>query len=247
MKRTINWQLMFAVILLALSVFFYCIHYLIFKDAHHIFIFLLGDIGFLFLDVLIVMLVLHRLLEYREKQSILKKLNMVIGTFFREVGSVLLEKCAQFDEKRAQISDQLVITREWTDNDFNRVKQKIKQHAVRVNCCLSDLDDLKGFLLEKRPFLLNLLGNPNLLEHESFTDLLWAVFHLTDELAHRSTLHGLPENDYVHLSGDMQRAYQHLLVQWLDYMNHLKEDYPYLFSLAMRTNPFDENASVEIA
>jgi len=35
-----------------------------------------------------------------------------------------------------------------------------------------------------------------------------------------------------------------LLVQeWLDYMEYLKVNYPYLFSLAMRTNPFDRKAS----
>jgi hypothetical protein len=27
-------------------------------------------------------------------------------------------------------------------------------------------------------------------------------------------------------------------------MEHLKDNYPYLFSLAMRTNPFDQDASV---
>jgi hypothetical protein len=37
-----------------------------------------------------------------------------------------------------------------------------------------------------------------------------------------------------------------LIMQWLDYMKHLKHDYPYLFSLAMRTNPFDANASIEV-
>jgi hypothetical protein len=30
---------------------------------------------------------------------------------------------------------------------------------------------------------------------------------------------------------------------WLDYVRHLKDGYPYLFSLAMRTNPLDETAS----
>ena len=33
------------------------------------------------------------------------------------------------------------------------------------------------------------------------------------------------------------------LLQWLDYMRHLKADYPYLFSLAIRTNPFRHDAS----
>ena len=94
--------------------------------------------------------------------------------------------------------------------------------------------------------MLNLLENPNLLEHESFTNLLWAVFHLTDELVHRSDLKKLPDSDYQHLAGDIKRAYHQLLIQWLDYMKHLKHDYPYLFSLAMRTNPFDANASIEV-
>jgi len=32
----------------------------------------------------------------------------------------------------------------------------------------------------------------------------------------------------------------------LAYMKHLKKEYPYLFSLAVRTNPFDPGASVEV-
>jgi hypothetical protein len=109
-----------------------------------------------------------------------------------------------------------------------------------------DLNVLKEFLLDKRSFMLGLLENPNLLEHDQFTDLLWAVFHFTEELGHRKKLKGLPESDYQHLSGDMIRVYRSLIVQWLAYMHHLKESYPYLFSLALRTNPFDENASPEI-
>ena len=110
-----------------------------------------------------------------------------------------------------------------------------------------NLEDLQRFLIGKRNFLLGLLENPNLLEHESFTELLWAVFHLTDELAHRKNLKQIPDTDYEHLSGDMKRAYVLLIFEWLAYIKHLKSDYPYLFSLAIRTNPFDPNASPEIA
>ena len=41
---------------------------------------------------------------------------------------------------------------------------------------------------QKRDFLLRLLENPNLLEHDSFANLLLAVFHLTEELAQRRDL-----------------------------------------------------------
>ena len=91
--------------------------------------------------------------------------------------------------------------------------------------------------------MVRLLENPTLLEHESFTDLLRAVFHLTEELAYREDLSRQPGPDRAHIDGDINRAYHLLVHQWLDYMEHLKLNYPYLFSLAMRTNPFDRQAS----
>jgi hypothetical protein len=101
-------------------------------------------------------------------------------------------------------------------------------------------------LVGKREFLLRLLENQNLLEHDSFTELLMAVFHLTEELESRADLVQLTETDQKHLANDMRRAYSLLISEWLDYMKHLKENYPYLFSFAMRTNPFDPDATPEI-
>ena len=49
-----------------------------------------------------------------------------------------------------------------------------------------------------------------------------------------------------HLVGDIKRLYSLLICEWLDYMRHLKDHYPYLFSLAIRTNPFDEKASIAV-
>ncbi|MEX2722052.1 MAG: hypothetical protein Q6362_011675, partial [Candidatus Wukongarchaeota archaeon] len=106
-----------------------------------------------------------------------------------------------------------------------------------------DLERLHSFLVEKRFFLVRLLENQNLLEHETFTDLLWAVFHLTEELDARKQFKDLPDTDVDHLKVDVERVYSQLVDQWVEYMEHLKDSYPYLFSLAMRTNPFDETAT----
>jgi len=97
--------------------------------------------------------------------------------------------------------------------------------------------------MTKKDFLLRLLENQNLLEHESFTDVLWAVFHLAEELEARESLQGLPDADHKHLSSDVKRVYGQLALQWLKYMEHLKKSYPYLFSLSLRTNPFDRSAT----
>lgn len=37
-----------------------------------------------------------------------------------------------------------------------------------------------------------------------------------------------------------------LINEWLDYMKYLKANYPFLFHLAMRTNPFDRSASITV-
>ena len=96
MKR-LNWQILLGVTLLLLSILFYYLHYLIFSDPHHIFIYLVGDIAFVFIEVLLVTLIIHRVMEHREKRSRLEKLNIVIGGFFSEVGSRLLEILSQLD------------------------------------------------------------------------------------------------------------------------------------------------------
>jgi hypothetical protein len=115
-----------------------------------------------------------------------------------------------------------------------------------IDSGIRDLEELKAFLLDKRGFLLSLLENPNLLEHESFTDLLFAVFHLTEELAVRKTVTSLTSPDYHHVANDLKRAYVLLLAEWIAYVRHLKAYYPYIFSLVIRTNPFDPDAAPEI-
>lgn len=243
-KRLVNWQVLFGFSLVTLSTLVYIFHYFLFQDAHHIFIYLIGDIAFVFFDVLLVTLILDRVLNYSEKRSILKKLNMVIGAFFSEVGLELLKSFSTFYPESFQINEKLVINKDWTERDFSQIRKYLKKHNYDIHLNKGNLMVLKGFLIEKRSFLLSLLENPNLLEHESFTNLLWAVFHLMEELGHRPEFKNLPETDYQHLAGDLKRAYYLLIQEWLSYMHHLKRDYPYLFSLAMRTNPFDKRASV---
>jgi len=98
--------------------------------------------------------------------------------------------------------------------------------------------------VEKRGFLLAMMENPNLMEHERFTELLRSVFHLAEELKFRNALENLPREDIGHLARDIDRAYAMLVREWVAYMRHLKNNFPYFFSLAMRTNPFDRKASV---
>lgn len=242
--RRFSWLIYLALSLVVLSVMLYLMHYAIFQDPHHIFIYMLGDIAFIPIEVLLVTLVIHRVLSQRERRSRLEKLNMVIGAFFSEVGTTLLTYFSDFDPRLDEVRKDLIVTGDWSEQTFLDISKRLGRYDYEVDIKKVELEELRAFLKNKRGFLLRLLENPTLLEHESFSELLQGVFHLTEELEKREGFIQLPQADYEHLATDLRRAYVLLVHEWLRYMKHLRYNYPYLFSLAMRTNPFDQQASV---
>jgi len=239
-------RIVFGLLLIILSVVGYAIHFFIFRDMHHIFIYLVGDIAFVFIEVLLVTLIIHQLLSDREKRNILQKLNMIIGAFFTRMGNDLLKNIISFDTNKNEFSKHLVIEKNVTSKDFLNIRKMIVTHKYKTEIAAGDIIGLKNQLQINSDFILRLLENQTLLEHDRFTDLLWAISHLSEELSQRSNLQNIKERDSEHLAGDIMRAYRLLTREWLSYMEHLKKQYPYLFSLAIRTNPFDPDASVEI-
>jgi hypothetical protein len=230
-------------IFLLLSGVIYFIHYLIFRDVHHIFLYLVGDLAFLPLEVLLVVVLIERILTRRETQTKLQKLNMVVGAFFSEIGNYLLQGLLKHFNNREEIASHLNVTATWTKKDFQKAGHFVYNLPIDVNFHSLDLGQLKEFLSRRREFLLTLLENPSLLEHDRFTDLLWAVTHLDEELEARSFLTSLPDKDLEHIAGDIRRMYDHLANEWLNYVEHLKSKYPFLFSLVIRTHPFQPSPS----
>ncbi len=186
------------------------------------------------------------MLRRRDRELRGEKLNMILGLFFSEIGTKLLRILAQGDREPTAIVEVLSTIGTWEDDRFDRECRAFEGHPFNVDITRVDLEETRGLLQEKADFLLRLLENPILLEHESFTELLRATFHLRDELLNRDDLHALPVADLKHLTGDLERIYQQLSTHWILYMKHLFTHYPYLFSLAKRTNPFDRNASATI-
>jgi hypothetical protein len=244
MKKILkNWTFRIALLLIIASALSYMIHYLIFRDTHHIFIYMIGDFGFLFLDVFLVLLIIERLLTSREKKSIIQKLNMVIGTFFSEVGMELLRCFSDFVENPEQLEKEALINSKWDKKSFQEAQSRAISFKYNIVFDVDMLEKLRDFLKSKHSFLVRLLENPILLENQRFTDLLWAVFHLSEELNFRDSLNNLPDTDIAHLKTDLRRAYSLIVSEWIAYTEHLKNRYPFLFSLAVRINPLNSKAS----
>jgi len=246
MKEDTRWKLIAGIGLVTLSLAVFTAHYLIFQDSHHLFIFLVGDIAFIPIEVLVVTLIIDQMLESREKQRRMEKLNMVIGTFFSTIGTPLIARLVRADTGIGSIRERLVVGADWRSEQFRDVQACLKDHTCRIAIDHTDMENLRTFLVSHEDFLLRLVENPMVFEHETFTDLILAINHLTEEIKARGDLSASPLSDKSHLAKDIERVYSCLIPEWLKYMEYLKKNYPYLFSLAMRQNPFDESAAVVV-
>ncbi len=249
MRQYERWQINVAAVMVIAAAMLYAIRYLVFPGSalhNEMWRFLIGDIAFLFVQVLLITFVIDRMLKTREREAMLQKLNMVIGAFYSQIGTKLMGMIASYDLGFESVRDRVLIKHGWTEADYADAKQAIREYDWSVEACDCDLLALKAELMEQKPFLLSLLANQNLLEHEAFTELLWAVTHLAEELELRPSLANLPQSDQRHIAGDINRAYVLLVSEWLDYMRHVQTAYPYLFSLAVRTNPLDPKAQIQV-
>ncbi|MFH1885553.1 MAG: hypothetical protein ABIM40_02555, partial [Pseudomonadota bacterium] len=236
--KTGAWRWIFGLALVALSGLVYAIHYAIFHDAHHIFIYMVGDIAFVPVEVLLVTLILHELLKRREKKEMMEKVNMVIGVFFHEMGTELLNLMTEFLADRRALEERLEGMRDWTEADFARAAAEASAFTPAFWCAGENLVELREFLVRKRGFIVRLLVNPNLMEHEQFPRLLWSVTHIIDELHMRPSVDKLCTLDGEHVAGDLRRAFHLLLSLWLSHMAHLKSAYPYMYPIALAQTSF---------
>jgi hypothetical protein len=242
--RKYTWQIRLGIVLVCVSILIYAIKLTVLQNTRDTLNYIFNALGFLPVSVFLVTIVLNELLAIRARNQRLEKLNMVIETFYSEVGNELLTYLSGCDPSLDTVRKQLIVTGDWKDDDFSTLNRFMAGYTFDIDPRKVDLIGISGFLKERRNFLLRLLENPVILEHQSFTEVLRSVFHLTEELNRRTDPSSLPDSDLDHLKGDLIRVYKNLALQWVDYVRYLKRNYPYLFSLAMRTNPFDQNASV---
>ena len=147
MKDETRWKVIVGVGLVTLSILIYAAHYLIFQDDHHLFIFFIGDLAFIPIEVLIVTLIIDQLLAAREKRQRLEKLNMVIGMFFSSVGTTLLATLSRADPEIASVQPHLVVGDSWQASQYHDVQVCLDGHRCHIDPGSVDLDALKNGLL----------------------------------------------------------------------------------------------------
>ena len=181
----------------------------------------------------------------------LEKLDMLMSTFFSEVGNDLISQLSAANKYKTN-TENLKSIKNWEEKDYDNKLAELKNATIDFQADIpleqreEFLENLRTFLESKREFIINLMTNPNLLEKEEFTGLITAILHLDEELEHRKDLALVNDADFGHLNGDMQRVYDKLIHEWIYYLKYLYKHYPYMIALIVRTNPFDADADVYV-
>lgn len=238
MKKFLDWQVTLGIILITLTAFFYYVHFLIFRDPQHIFLYFVGDIAFVFFEVLLVTLVIHRLLHHREEQSRRERHRMLAGAFFSELGTELLRLMAGLDANLDRLAGRLAPPESWSEQAFLGTRALVTAHAPDFRGEKKEsLARISRLLEEQKPFLLDIIRDESLVSREAFTELAWSVYHLAGELKHLAGRPDRPPEDDRHLAADLVRVYGLLLTQWADHLAHLRQRHPRRFCLAIRRSP----------
>ena len=229
MKRKIIYYTTITIILTALSVFLFWLHYNVFGNFHETMYLALIELCFIPISVLSVTIVFENILKRRDKQEKLSKLHMLIGIYFSEVGFDMLKIIAKADPESKGLITNI--------DDFKRNLQILKKHPHNIEYKTVDYSKIQELLINNRSLFISLMANEGLLEHETFTDLLMDTIHLRDEFIFRKDKE-YSEDDYSHIDSDIKRVYGMLSSQFLRYINSLEKPYPNLYRSSKRNNPF---------
>lgn len=225
-------------LLLLFSIVIYGIQIVIFHRVSETGFYFLQDMAFLPISVLLVTLGLNTVIVRQERKEKKEKVSVVINEFFAETGTELVIALREHFDNLEGISPRLQLAADWQEKDFSASIDAIAKYSFHAEIIEDDLYHLRDTLVDKKGHLLRLFENANLMEQDRFTGMLWAVYHVYDELRSRESLSNLPASDIQHLNLDIQRAYQILFIEWIESMRILKRKYPYLYSLAVRKCPF---------
>lgn len=215
----------------------YLLQFLIFHRAEDTFFYMFQDLAFIPIQAAIVTIVINRFLNIMERRKKIKKINVIISTFFVETGTKMMTEMSRFDRNHNDFF-KIIDKRELRKSNKYNIKKIAAQLKYDIRVEPDKLEGLAAIMAENRAYMLRMLENSNLLEHDSFTDMLWSVFHVADELQSRGDLKDINEGDIDHLSNDLLRAYSAVVLEWINYIIYLHDEYPFLYALEIRKNPF---------
>lgn len=226
-------------ILILLVIMFYYIYYLIFGGIKSLMESLVMSIATIPLDILVTGFIANYIVEKKDREKKENEMNMIIGIFYNQVGTEVLNILVKSDSCVEEIRQAASIKKDWGDEQYQLLYEEFNKYEYCVDMNKINLKELKKVLIKNAEFFIDLILNPTIQDKELFTETIVAMIHLKDELNDRFIGDELDDYEKVHITIDLNMAYKALALRWIDYMYHLQKLYPQLFTKALVTSPFD--------
>ena len=225
-------------LLLCTSVVLYVLHYLVFRDLHHIGIFFLHELAGMPLEVILVSLFFDKLIEKTHEEENKSKLSIIETLFFNESGGNMLRYLSSFDPNFQQLSAVLAVRMDWKSVDYQAARLHLKDYPFHLDVEKVDFFGLHYHLDERHAYYRNILENPALTQSNEFTELVMKIYLMWEELDCRTDLYNLDLHEKHYLGELLTEIYEELVVYWLDNAhNHSIHNRPRLHRV-IETSPF---------
>ncbi len=225
-------------LLLCASALLYAIHYLIFRDLHHLAIFGLHELAFVPLEVILVTLGLDQLVEKTHREEARSKVSIIETLYFNESGGTMLRYLTSFDPDAARLRELLQVTEDWRSSDFRQAIRQLKSYPFLLDLDRIDFFGLHYHLSQRHEYYRSMLENPALTQSEAFTEMIMKIYLLWEELDGRTNLYQLPEKDRNYLAELLHEIYRELTEYWLDNVYNHSIHNRFRLHRAIESNPF---------
>lgn len=225
-------------LLLCVSALLYAIHYLIFRDLHHLAIFGLHELAFVPLEVILVTLGLDQLVEKTHREEARSKVSIIETLYFNESGGTMLRYLTSFDPDAARLRELLQVTEDWHSSDFRQAIRQLKSYPFLLDLDRIDFFGLHYHLSQRHEYYRSMLENPALTQSEAFTEMIMKIYLLWEELDGRTNLYQLPEKDRSYLAELLHEIYRELTEYWLDNVYNHSIHNRFRLHRAIESNPF---------
>lgn len=219
-------------ILIGISVIIYALQIIIFDDKRTTAFYIFQDLAFMPITIAIATLVVGDLMSRREQKEQREKTRMLTSSFFTQMGADLLDIMMRGSSKADNLTH-LMLTPTKDDKDVQRVQSQLQSADLGFTLSADVYDESMDIILRSRLALLTLSSNPLLLEHECFTEMLWGIFHLSDEFRLRGKYNELDKEGREHMEDDFEKVFRLLLVNRVANLQYLQKTYPNYYSASL--------------
>ena len=158
MSKRLSWKVKFSIVMVLLIIIIYGSNYLVLGDAEHIISYVWTHLGFIPVDILLVAFLLDEIIEKKEKEAMLEKLDMLMSTFFSEVGNDLISQLSSVNKYTAN-TENLKSIKDWDDKDFDAKLAELKSASIDFQADVPK-EEREEFLENLRVFLASSDSSP---------------------------------------------------------------------------------------